>query len=45
MNKQARLLRRREAMLTLAGLGLTGALGARVSGALGDRAGRRAARR
>jgi protocatechuate 3,4-dioxygenase beta subunit len=35
MNKQARLLRRREAMLTLAGLGLTGALGARVSGALG----------
>jgi protocatechuate 3,4-dioxygenase beta subunit len=35
MSKQARLLRRREAMLTLAGLGLTGALGARVSGALG----------
>ena len=35
MNKQARLLRRREAVLTLAGLGLTGALGARVSGAFG----------
>jgi protocatechuate 3,4-dioxygenase beta subunit len=35
MNKQTSLLRRREAMLTLAGLGLTGALGARVSGALG----------
>ena len=35
MTKQARLLRRREVMLTLAGLGLTGALGARVSGALG----------
>lgn len=34
MTKQARLLRRREA-LTLAGLGLTGALGARVSGAFG----------
>jgi protocatechuate 3,4-dioxygenase beta subunit len=33
-DKQSRLLRRREA-LTLAGLGLTGALGARVSGALG----------
>jgi protocatechuate 3,4-dioxygenase beta subunit len=35
MTKQARLLRRREAFLALAGLGLTGALGARVSGALG----------
>ncbi|HEX6619304.1 MAG TPA: intradiol ring-cleavage dioxygenase [Solirubrobacteraceae bacterium] len=35
MNKQARLLRRREAVLTLAGLGLTGALGARASGVLG----------
>jgi protocatechuate 3,4-dioxygenase beta subunit len=34
MNKQSRLLRRREA-LTLAGLGLTGALGARASGVLG----------
>jgi protocatechuate 3,4-dioxygenase beta subunit len=33
-DKQSRLLRRREA-LTLAGLGLTGALGARVSGVLG----------
>jgi protocatechuate 3,4-dioxygenase beta subunit len=33
-DKQSRLLRRREA-LTIAGLGLTGALGARVSGALG----------
>jgi hypothetical protein len=35
MNKQSRLLRRREAVLTLAGLGLTGALGARASGVLG----------
>jgi protocatechuate 3,4-dioxygenase beta subunit len=35
MNKQTRLLRRREAVLTLAGLGLTGALGARASGVLG----------
>ena len=33
-DKQSRLLRRREA-LALAGLGVTGALGARVSGALG----------
>jgi protocatechuate 3,4-dioxygenase beta subunit len=33
-DKQSRLLRRREA-LTIAGLGLTGALGARVSGVLG----------
>ena len=35
MNEKARLLRRREAVLTLAGLGLTGALGARASGVLG----------
>src|SRR3954447_16188326 len=35
MNKRTRLLRRREAVLTLAGLGLTGALGARASGVLG----------
>jgi protocatechuate 3,4-dioxygenase beta subunit len=34
MSKRTRLLRRREA-LTLAGLGLTGALGARASGVLG----------
>lgn len=35
MNEKTRLLRRREAVLTLAGLGLTGALGARASGVLG----------
>ena len=35
MNERTRLLRRREAVLTLAGLGLTGALGARGSGVLG----------
>ena len=35
MNEKARLLRRREGVLTLAGLGLTGALGARASGVLG----------
>jgi protocatechuate 3,4-dioxygenase beta subunit len=35
MTRQTRLLRRREAFLALAGLGLTGARGARVSGALG----------
>ena len=35
MNDRTRLLRRREAVLTLAGLGLTGALGTRASGVLG----------